>query len=312
MISGLNASGLATAIRTAGKARATMDTMSRQIATGQKVVSVKDDGAAWARAAGIKSSIAARDVYAEMGARHRMMLEVNLAATETASEHMNQMSQLALAGSAARQAGNLQAAAAITAEYGQTVWAASNALTHSVVDGVNVVSPAPWDIPANYVGAGPFGTMGKWQVMPGNAVFGSLTFSGDALGWFVSNAWSALAPGDLLTVNFATSTQATINGVVNGTRLNREVFTQHAHARGTEINAVGRLLDMNGKFQAVEQDSLSTLTDADLGKASAALRAAQTRQQLANQTVQQAIGTYGAYANGLLGNVQRTQRGVLA
>jgi flagellin-like hook-associated protein FlgL len=52
MITGLGipSSGIASAVRTAGKARATMDTMARQIATGQRVSSVKDDGAAWARA----------------------------------------------------------------------------------------------------------------------------------------------------------------------------------------------------------------------------------------------------------------------
>jgi flagellin-like hook-associated protein FlgL len=53
-----------------------------------------------------------------------------------------------------------------------------------------------------------------------------------------------------------------------------------------------------------------TLTEADLGKASTALRQAETRQQLALSTVRQALNAYGAYAGGLLGNVQRTQRAI--
>lgn len=50
MTSDLSSSGIASSIRTASQARATMETMGRQIATGQRVSSVKDDGAARARA----------------------------------------------------------------------------------------------------------------------------------------------------------------------------------------------------------------------------------------------------------------------
>jgi flagellin-like hook-associated protein FlgL len=45
MIGGLTSS-LSLAQRTASKASATMDDMTRQIATGQRVSSVKDNGAA--------------------------------------------------------------------------------------------------------------------------------------------------------------------------------------------------------------------------------------------------------------------------
>lgn len=58
--------------------------------------------------------------------------------------------------------------------------------------------------------------------------------------------------------------------------------------------------------------ALGSLTDADMGKASTARSNAETRQQLALSTIQQAISAYGNYAGGLLGNVQQTQRGLMA
>ena len=57
---------------------------------------------------------------------------------------------------------------------------------------------------------------------------------------------------------------------------------------------------------------IGALTDADFGKASTARANAEARQQLALSTIQRAISAYGNFAGGLLGNVQRTQRGVLA
>jgi hypothetical protein len=68
---------------------------------------------------------------------------------------------------------------------------------------------------------------------------------------------------------------------------------------------IARTIDRNDRAAA-------SLTDADLGKASAARAQSETRQQLALQTVRQALDAYGAFAGGLLGNVQRTQRGIRA
>jgi hypothetical protein len=56
----------------------------------------------------------------------------------------------------------------------------------------------------------------------------------------------------------------------------------------------------------------ASLTDADLGQVAAQRATAQTRQQLALQTVRAALDAYGAYAGGLLGNAQRSQRSILA
>ncbi|MCU0882154.1 MAG: hypothetical protein MUF14_05745, partial [Hyphomonadaceae bacterium] len=63
-------SSLALAQRTATSARSTMDSMSRQIATGQKVSSVKDDGAAWARANSLRNDASTWDWRASEAQRY--------------------------------------------------------------------------------------------------------------------------------------------------------------------------------------------------------------------------------------------------
>jgi flagellin-like hook-associated protein FlgL len=69
---------------------------------------------------------------------------------------------------------------------------------------------------------------------------------------------------------------------------------------------------INQKLMDTLEQQASALTDADLGRASATRTQAETRQQLALATVRQALDAYGAYAGGLLANVQRTQRGLVA
>ena len=80
--------------------------------------------------------------------------------------------------------------------------------------------------------------------------------------------------------------------------------------------AIELILESVAKRDDAAYDRLDTaigsLTDADLGQVSAARAQADTRQQLALDTIKTALTAYGNYAGGLLGNVQRTQRGVLA
>jgi flagellin-like hook-associated protein FlgL len=83
-------------------------------------------------------------------------------------------------------------------------------------------------------------------------------------------------------------------------------------ALGIVTNSNDRIIDRAEKKADRLTLAAETLTEADLGKVSAARAQADTRQQLALQTIQQALTAYGNYAGGLLGNVQRTQRGVLA
>jgi flagellin-like hook-associated protein FlgL len=109
------------------------------------------------------------------------------------------------------------------------------------------------------------------------------------------------------------------NGSASNLSNGLATLKEHLFRAAPNHNGYGnhdKRLDWARKVTIQESDRLdtaiSTLTDADMGKASTARANAETRQQLALSTISQAISAYGNYANGLLGNVSRTQRGVLA
>jgi flagellin-like hook-associated protein FlgL len=83
-------------------------------------------------------------------------------------------------------------------------------------------------------------------------------------------------------------------------------------AAGAVRRRIDSLRQNNSIMNDSAQSALGSLTDADLGRVSTARAQADTRQQLALDTIKTAISAYGNFAGGLLGNVQRTQQGVLA
>jgi hypothetical protein len=289
MIGGLSSS-LALAQRTATKARATMDTMSRQIATGQKVSSVKDDGAAWARASALRTQSVSNDTLrANLGylssvfEANRVGTEAKLADILNRRETGLQATDPSLSATARAQiqvlhteyAGGPSAAIAAVSHghRGDT----GAAFTFNNLDAVNILTVVTHDDGSGQTFAG------------GNG--GIIIPAGDG--------------NDLSTASSAI--------------LSVQIQDAHAASQRWRLqywNGVGNALERFDGYLAQQSDRLqsaqSSLTDADLGKVSAARAQADTRQQLALATIQQAISAYGNFAGGLLGNVQRTQRGVLA
>jgi flagellin len=289
MIGGLSSS-LALAQRTATKARATMDTMARQIATGQKVSSVKDDGAAWARASAMRSQLKGNEALRTNFGYMRSVFEINRAGAEAKLDDVAnrvstavQASDPSLSPGARSQiqllhdahAGGPTASIAF-ASHGQRGDTGAG-FTFNNLDAVNILT-----VLTQQDGSG--------QTYAGGS--GGIT----------------IPAGDIADVSTAAAAQLAVAA------LNAEGDRQRWRLQYWA--GVGNSLDRFDSHLAVEADRLNiaigSLTDADLGEASAARAQADTRQQLALQTIQQALSAYGNFAGGLLGNVQRTQRGVLA
>ena len=299
MISGLNTSGVATAIRTAGQARATMDTMSRQIATGQRVSSARDDGAAYVRAAALKSQVVTTQARAEVLDRIDMHLAYTDATLEQAIAGLDRLRELSLAARAYAPGSSQRAA--MQAEWAQT-------LTWSNQGGPNpefVHSAAHWDqtdynnFGYDFSAIDPMFASNRWAIIATKTSFA---------GWYASPS-----PVPLTSINLTTATDADLAAAFTTATNMRD---QGARRWGVSVGQDQRLVERLRSNNSAEADRLtaaaSALTDADLGKASAARATAETRQQLALSTVRQAISAYGSYAGGLLGNAQRTQRGVMA
>jgi flagellin len=287
VIGGLGSS-LSLAQRTASQARATMDSMARQIATGQKVSSVKDDGAAWARAAGLRSQQVGAQALRTNLARFEAVFAVNTAATESRIASIEPLAEQALAAmdpslSATARAA-LQAAQNIPAAAAASIGAAGHeqrslsgaAFSFNSLDADNSIAVLVSDT-------------GTTQTFQGSGLPTSPTGS---------------------TVDLSSpATAATAHQLIlDSIALQRSRMTYWSAVS----NGLERFDDHLARTEDRLQSAIGALTDADLGKASLGLRLAETRQQLALDTIRTAIGTYGSFANGLLGNVQRTQLGVLA
>jgi flagellin len=301
---GAFSSSLALAQRTATKARETMDTMSRQIATGQKVSSVKDDGAAWTRAAALKSEkVLWQDRSFALDRADAGLAYTKLAVERTfvVGEELRTILMEArtyAAGSTARQ--QLQAQ-----------WNAAISISSSANDGNPVYPDGTTQIGASAQGSGIFLSAdsyfqgSRFAIWSTNSAF---------QGWFT--ATGAGRPVALNTFDVATATEAQLDDAQ--TSVNTLVTTANSWASGwmQQIGADQALASSMREDITRNTDRIDTaigsLTDADLGKVSTARSQAETRQQLALQTIQQALTAYGNFAGSLLGNVQRTQRGVLA
>jgi flagellin len=295
-------SSLALAQRTASKARANMDAMSRQIATGQKVASVKDDGAAWTRAAGLKSQKAQLVGREFMVSALRTAVTIQDAQTLTARESFSRIRDIFVsatgypAGSAAR--------AALKQEFDREIetLTQASAPTGAITTGAGSW-PTGWGVQ----------TSSADPLLAGEVVFttNGLGFGTGGSGW--TNFVAPTFTGSIASVDVLNGSQA---AMTEGIRYADYWLNAHLPAHERETADDQNWLDRVEQWSDEESDRLDTaigsLTDADLGKASTQLRQSEARQQLALDVIKTALTAYGNYAGGLLGNVQRTQRGVLA
>jgi flagellin len=304
MIAGLSSSGIATAIRTAGRARETMDTMSRQIATGQRVASVKDDGAAWTRANAARADKVQWEGRRMLADRLDLSMQHTKGVVEAHQDIASRLRQVALsattlpAGSDARR--NLQAewdaliAAGKSTAAGTNPGFADDNVYQSTGAGVGMdvsAHDAYW--------------AGNLYAARSNSVdwTGHYSFVNAGLGITVALDTVDILNGSQAHLQQAMGTASVISG---------ESFNTWNAGWQRQIGADEALLerkrdDITRQLDRLDS-SIGSLTDADLGKASAARAQADTRQQLALATVRQAISAYSSFATGLLGNAQRTQR----
>ena len=295
MIGGLSSS-LSLAQRTATKARATMDDMSRQIATGQRVSSVKDDGAAWTRAAALTAS------------------KVNHEARLFALDRVD-------AGIAAQRALN-GVYMDVLEQFKDLLLSARS---HNPGSEARVRLGASWSAllasgqayqPDNPV----FASMAGYGVdASGRGV--RMTGSGDPLlegeRWAIEPQPGPWMAGGLDIFNIVTATATELEDMIQEVKVYLGHFggswaADWEQQMGADQRTSAWMRDYSNAALDRIDGAIGSLTDADMGKASTARANAETRQQLALSTIQQAISAYGSYAGGLLGNAQRTQRGVLA
>lgn len=294
MIASLNSSGMSLALRTANNARATMDKMTAQIATGKKVASVKDDGAAYVRAAAMKSQQVEIEARTMLTAMYKVASEEQTAGEEVIVDLYNQIKGKII--SAKSYAAGSVARVALQKEF------------EALIAQVDM----PFSTGSNLTGA-----YGNW----GAAGWGNQPHSSDPILsqnaiWYlptIGAAWSTYASNGIqFKLNDMTNANDTyLDNMLTSANAVQGFYTNsYTNWAVHDKNWIEQINRNDERKNANLELSISSLTDADLGDASTARANAETKQQLAFTTISNALSQYGKVAGGLLGNVLNTQRGI--
>ncbi len=299
MISGLNSSSLSLAMRTAERANKTLDKMNVQIATGKKVASVKDDGAAYVRAQSAKSDLAQID-------GRRFVLDAfdtviqNQAAQEEGSNKAELWMKDILMRAINYAPGSVQRQQ-LNAEYqaAYSEWSNSRSTAGVIESGMHGLVGGGWGVDGTTQDS-ITGVTKAWTLLGSS--------------WADNGHQNYDYAGNGTPMNAIDVLNGSTNNLKNGiATFNAHLIMNDFHTMwGGDARWLEKANDITNKQEDRLNNTIASLTDADMGKTSRDYEMAQTRQSLAYQTVRNAISQYGNVASGLLNNVMGTQRSIRA
>ena len=266
MISVNTNQGAMVALQTLNATNRELDTTQNRISTGLKVASAKDNGAIWAIANNMRSSVSAYDRVRESNERASALVDTALAAGESIMELLNEMKGKALA---ATQPGlSTSTMAALNADFVQLRDQVTSIVANAVFDGQNMTNGAA--AINNAVSLG--------DANGGN----NITVNGVNLG-LAGTVVTVTATSVVDTTAAATTALGLVNTSI--TNLGTQLATWGAGAKRLEVHRA-----FVGKLQDALNSGIGSMTDADLSKESARLQALQVKQQLGVQALSIANG----------------------
>ena len=244
--------GAAIALQNLNKTNAALETTQNRINTGQKVSSAKDNGAIFAIATTQRANMGAMDAVKNSLQRGQSIVDVALAAGDTATSALEEMKALAV--NIASSTGDAQTA--YLADYNALGKEVASALSGASFDGANL-----------------------WTT----AAVTNLTTNTSGGTYAIGFAAAPSADATLTAVNTGaiTNTNATVANVDAAIK----TVTTSLATLGTQSKSVGRQLTFVNKLQDATEAGIGNLVDADLAKESAKLTALQTKQQLGVQAL---------------------------
>ncbi|WP_312599379.1 flagellin [Brevundimonas sp.] len=252
--------GAAIALQNLNATNAQLSTTQNRISTGQKVSSAKDNGAIFAIATSQRASMGAQDAVKNSLQRGQSIIDVALAAGDTAVSALQEMKALAV--NIASSSGDAQAA--YLADWNALGKEVDSALKGASFDSVNLWNTTT----ATNVTTSTASTGNTYQIGFGTTDKAAATAITDITA-------TAAAPTDAATTAaFATKVDAAI-----------KAMTTDMATLGTQSKSVGRTINFVGKLQDALESGIGNLVDADLAKESAKLTALQTKQQLGVQAL---------------------------
>ena len=244
--------GAAVALQSLNKTNAQLETTQNRINTGMKVSSAKDNGAIFAIATSQRANMGAMDAVKNSLQRGQSLVDVALAAGDTATSALEEMKALAV--NIASSTGDAQTA--YLADYNALGKEVASALSGASFDGVNLWATAGVTNVTTNTSGGTYG------------VGFAANISTDA-------ALTAVNTGAITAAN---ATTANVDAAL-------KKVTDSLATLGTQSKSIGRQLTFVNKLQDATEAGIGNLVDADLAKESAKLTALQTKQQLGVQAL---------------------------
>ena len=253
--------GAAIALQNLNKTNAALETTQNRVNTGMKVSSAKDNGAIFAIATTQRANMGAMDAVKNSLQRGQSIVDVALAAGDTATSALEEMKALAV--NIASSTGDAQVA--YVADYNALGKEVASALSGASFDGVNL-----------------------WTT----AALTNLTTNTSGGTYGIGFAAAPSADATLTAVNTGAVTAA--NATVANVDAAIKKVTDSLATLGTQSKSVGRQITFVNKLQDATEAGIGNLVDADLAKESAKLTALQTKQQLGVGLVQALQGDRSA------------------
>jgi flagellin len=255
--------GAMIALQNLNKTNARLDVLQRQIATGLKVSSAKDDGATYAIAQNMRAKVAGYNVVKQSLDRGISVMDVAIAATESISDILIEMREKALA--ASDRSLDQNSRNALNEDFVALRDQIKTIIASAEFNGINLIQS----------GADDFAVLA-------NDRGGSMSFAAEDLSYGPPGG-----PG----TNIILSEDATISAFVNADLAITELDTSidnigsvlarmGANSRRMEIQR-----SFTDKLTDVLERGIGNLVDADMAKAAAELQALQVKQQLGIQAL---------------------------
>ncbi len=260
--------GAQIALQSLDKTNSALNGVQKQVSTGYRVADATDDGAAYAVAQAVRSTVGALTTANQQLGNVQGLLSTTQSGLNDVSNTMVSMRDVLVSLSDGNVTGNQRTQ--YTAQYNSLLSSVKTFIQDSGYNGKTLVG--------NITGSNSFANFGRVATVRNDqgASYGIASFGGSAL--FTSIAFTSTQLGGATTVAALLTATGTFINQQNavGTGLNTV---------GSEVNYVANQISYNSDKVDALNTGLGALVDADLAKESAQLQALQIRQQLGTQAL---------------------------
>lgn len=256
--------GAMIALQNLRETNARLEVVQRQISTGLRVSSAKDDGATYAIAQNMRSKVAGYNVVKQSLDRGMSVMDVAIAATESISDILVEMREKALA--ATDRSLDQQSRDALNEDFVQLRDQIKTIISNAEFNGINLIESGADDM----------------SVLASDDGASTISFAAEDLSYGPPGG-----PG----TNIILSEDATVSSFVNADTAVSEIDSSidNIGAVLARMGASSRRLEIQRSFTTKLTDALEqgigNLVDADMAKAAAELQALQVKQQLGIQAL---------------------------